>query len=248
VSQRAGADNSSGPAQFTTTRWTVVLRAAGPDDQRLDALEQLCRAYWPPLYAFMRRQGHSPEMAEDIVQGFFERFLAKDYLRSVDPDKGRFRSFLLAALRHYAANVRRDGRTERRGGDAVFLDVHEPGVAGRCEAALQADSRPEVVFDRVWAETVMNSAARRVRAEYCDDGKVALYEVIRAWLATEARPGDYVTAAHSLGMSEGAIATAVHRLRQRFRQLVRAEVAHTVQSPAEVEDEMKYLLEVLTAV
>jgi len=248
VSQPASADANGGSAQFTTTRWTVVLRAAGPDAQQFEALDQLCRTYWPSLYAFLRRQGHAPEVAEDVVQGFFERFLAKEYLRNVSPDKGRFRSFLLASLRHYAANVRRGGRTKRRGGASVHVDINDPGVAGRCEAALQTDPRPEVVFDRVWAETVMDAAARRLRAEYFGDCRGALYEVIRVWLASEARPGDYALAAQALGTSEGSVATAVHRLRQRFRQLVRAEVAHTVQSPTEVDDEMTYLLEVLTAV
>ena len=211
------------------------------------ALEQLCRTYWLPLYAFLRRQGHIPHEAEDFVQGFFERFLAKDYLREVSPDKGRFRSFLLASLRHYAANVRRDARTERRGGALIHLNIDERPVAARCDAALQSDHRPEIVFDRVWAETVMDTAARRLRDEYLKDSKSALFETIRVWLASEARPGDYAAAAQSLGMNEGALAVAVHRLRQRFRQLVRAEVAHTVQSPAAVDDEMRYLLQVLTA-
>jgi RNA polymerase sigma factor (sigma-70 family) len=238
---------SDAQAHFATTRWSVVLRAAGSESQQTEALEQLCRAYWPPLYAFLRRQGHAPHQAEDLVQGFFERFLAKDYLDEVSPDKGRFRSFLLASLRHYAANVRRDQDTRRRGGTAIHFNVDEPAVAARCEAALRADHPPEVVFDRVWAETVMETAVRRLRTEYSDGGRANLYEAIRGWLAHEARTGDYAATAHALGLSEGAVAVAVHRLRQRFRQMVRAEVAHTVQSPAHVETEMRYLLEVLTA-
>jgi len=146
VSQPASADDG-GPAQFSTTRWTVVLSAAGSDSPQAEALEQLCRTYWPPLFAFLRRQGSTPHEAEDIVQGFFERFLAKDYLRDVSRDKGRFRSFLLASIRHYAANVRRDARTARRGAAMVHMNIDEPGVIARCEAALQTDPRPEVVFD-----------------------------------------------------------------------------------------------------
>src|SRR5262245_13345869 len=130
-------------AVFATTHWSVVLTAGERASlESSQALEKLCGAYWPPLYAFLRRQGHTPHEAEDIVQGFFERFLVKDYLREVSPDKGRFRSFLLASLRHYAANQRRDARTERRGGAIIHMDIDEPAIAARCEAALQTDYRP----------------------------------------------------------------------------------------------------------
>jgi RNA polymerase sigma-70 factor (ECF subfamily) len=235
-------------ASFATTHWSVVLSASErASPEAAEALEKLCRAYWPPLYAFLRRQGQSAHDAKDIVQGFFERFLAKDYLREVSPDKGRFRSFLLVSLRHYTANLRRDARTERRGGSLIHMDIDEPGVIARCEAALQTDHRPEVVFDRVWAETLMDTAARQLRDDYFKDGKAKYYETIRVWLASEPHPGEYAAVAQSHDMSEGAVAVAVHRLRQRFRHLIRAQVAHTVQSPAEVEDEMRYLLEVLTA-
>lgn len=240
--------NPGVPTQFTTTRWTVVLQAAGAESGPNEALEQLCRVYWPPLYAFLRRRGYSSHEAEDVVQGFFERFLAKDYLRDVSPEKGRFRSFLLASLRHFAANVRRDRQTERRGGGVPHLDLDNPEIAARCEAALEADCRPEVVFDRVWAETIMDRAARQLRRDQVESGKAGVYEVIRVWLATEPRPGAYAAAATKLGMTEGAIATAVYRLRQRFRELVRAEVAHTVLSPTDVESELTYLLDVLSAV
>jgi RNA polymerase sigma-70 factor (ECF subfamily) len=235
------------PEWFLTTRWSVVLRASGSDAEQNEALEQLCRAYWPPLYAFLRREGYPQAEAEDIVQGFFERFVAKDYLRSVHPDKGRFRSFLLASLKHFASNVRRDARTARRGGSLIHLDVDDPGVAARCEAAAQASGGASVVYDRVWAETVMERAAQQLRAEYTSGGRAHIYERIRGWLAREARAGEYAAAGKDLGMSEGAVAVAVHRLRQRYRQLVRTEVAQTVPTPAEVDDEMRYLLEVLTS-
>ena len=235
------------PGWFITTHWSVILTASHRHSaETSDALEQLCRTYWPPLYAFLRRQGHAPQDAEDIIQGFFERFLAKDYLSGVNPDKGRFRSFLLACLRHYAANVRRDAHTERRGGSKIHLNLDEPAVAARCEAALQSEQRPEIIFDRVWAETIMDAAARRLRDEYTISRRQELYEIIRVWLASEPQSGDYAAAARVLGLSEGTISVAVHRMRRQFRQLVRAEVEHTIQLPAEVDDEMRYLLEVLT--
>ncbi|MBI3415630.1 MAG: sigma-70 family RNA polymerase sigma factor [Verrucomicrobia bacterium] len=232
---------------FNTTHWSVVLNAgdeAAP--QANAALAQLCETYWPPLYAFLRRDGHDPANAEDLVQGFFECFLERKYLHDVDRERGRFRSFLLAALRHYVMNERRDARTQRRGGGATQLTFDVPGVAERCEAAAKIEQEPHLIFDRVWAETIMENAARRLRANYSEAEKTQLYETLRVWLATEARPGDYAVAAQTLGVSEGAIAVAVHRLRQNFRRLVRAEVAHTVSSPAEVDEEMRHLLRVLT--
>jgi RNA polymerase sigma-70 factor (ECF subfamily) len=223
-----------------------VLRARAEPAAASQALEALCRTYWPPLYTFLRCQGYAPDDAADAVQGFFERFLARDSLQAVSPEKGRFRSFLLASLRHYTANLRRDRRAARRGGGAVHVALDDPDPGARCEAALQTAARPEAAFDRVWAQTVMETAARRLRSEYVDDGRRELHERLRGWLAREARPGDYAVPAHALGMSEGAVAVAVHRLRHRFRELVRAEVAHTVQAPAEIDAEMRYLLEVLT--
>ena len=236
------------PGLFHTTHWSVVLRASGSAPDQFQALEELCRTYWPSLFGFLRSEGRSPQEAEDLVQGFFERFLAHDYLRGVNPDKGRFRSFLLACLRHYSANVRRDGLAQRRGGRIVHLDINEPGVSARCEAAVQSEPGPEMVFDRIWAETLMHNAAQRLRSEFVNSGRGELYEKIRVWLASEPRAGEYASVSEVLRLTEGAVATAVHRMRQRYRQLVRAEVAHTVQSPDELADEMRYLLAVLTAV
>lgn len=194
--------HEAGPsASFNTTHWSVVLRAVGPDTSQVTALEQLCQTYWPPLYVFLRREGWSSHEAQDVVQGFFERFLAKDYLLTVSPNKGRFRSFLLASLRHYAANIRRDRQTERRGGKILHLDIHDPVVSARCETALQSQPQPELAFDRVWAETVMHNAAQRLRKEYAESGKGDLYEIIRVWLASEAQPGKYAAAGQALDLS-----------------------------------------------
>ena len=235
-------------AVFATTHWTMVLSArdggAVPADE---ALGRLCRIYWPPLYAFLRRQGCAPAEAEDSVQGFFETFLAKGYLRDVAQEKGRFRSFLLASLRHHLANERREQRAQRRGGGAIHLGLDEPGVRERCEAAAASPADPEAAFDRLWAATVMERAARTLREEHAAAGRLEFYEALRVWLAREPQPGEYSRTAPALGLSEGALAVAVLRLRRRFRALIRAEVAHTVPSPAEVDDEMRHLFRVLTA-
>lgn len=224
-----------------------MLGAAAGCPERIEALEKLCRAYWVPLFAYLRREGWNTHEAEDLVQGFFERFLAQDYLRSVRQEKGRFRSFLLACLRHYAANVRRENNTIRRGGRAVRVDLDDPVIGARCERALQSEHSSELIYDSVWAQTIMDKAARRLRDEYVAGGKNALYEEIRPWLARETGSGEYAAVAQRLRISESAIAVAVHRLRQKFREFVRDEVGHTVQSPAEVDDEMRHLFRVLTA-
>ena len=232
---------------FATTCWTEVLSARTDGAPAAgEALARLCAAYWPPLYAFLRRDGCAQEEAEDLVQGFFEQFIAGDYLRDVSRDKGRFRSFLLGCLKHYAANVRRERRTRRRGGSAPHLPLFDPEALERCEAALAARPPDDSVIDRVWAETIMHKSVERVRLEYSAAGKEAIFEKLSRWLASEVKPGEYAREAPALGLSEGAVAAAVFRMRQRFRQFVREEVGNTVQSPADIEGEMQHLLETLT--
>lgn len=235
------------PEAFATTHWSTVLSARGREARtEVDAaLTRLCQTYWPPLFVFLRRQGYSPHDAEDLVQGFFERFLAEDFIRDVAREKGRFRSFLLASLRHHVANVRRHQQSQRRGGRCVHTTLDDPGITERCEAALATEAEPELTYDRLWAETVLAEAAAELRREYAEAGKWALYDAVRGWLVVEARPGEYASVAPRLGMTDGALAVTVHRLRQRFRQIVRSQVAHTVQSPEEIEDELRHLLQVL---
>ena len=232
---------------FATTHWSVVLSAKDAGNREAgNALEVLCRTYWPPLYAWLRRQGYSVADAEDLVQGFFEGFLSREALRDVGQDKGRFRSFLLASLRNHLLTARRNQQTQKRGGGAVLLRWDEPGVAERCEAAVGSATDADEVFDRVWAETVLERSVRAVRAEYESSGRGTFFEGVRAWLVREARPGEYAAAAETLGLTEGALAVAVHRLRARFRARVREEVAHTVTGPEDIDDEMRYLSRVLS--
>ena len=232
---------------FASTCWTEVFSALTDGAPTAgEALARLCAAYWPPLYAFLRRDGCTPEEAEDLVQGFFEQFIAGDYLRDVSRDKGRFRSFLLGCLKHYAANERRALRTQRRGGSAPHLSLGDPDALERCEAALAAQPPEDSVFDRVWAETIMHKSAARLRQEYAAAGKQALFNKLCRWLAAEAKAGDYAHEAPALGLTEGALAAAVFRLRQRFRQFVREEVGNTVQSPTDIDGEMQHLFQTLT--
>lgn len=233
---------------FATTHWSVVLSARGAEgDPANRALEELCRIYWPPLYAWLRRRGYERADAEDLVQSFFEKFLERDSLREVGREKGRFRSFLLASMQHHLLTARRNERTLKRGGGVPALALDDPAVAERCEAALVAAGQPETIFDRVWAETVLDRAARRLRGEFEAVGRGKQYDVFRQWLVREARTGEYGDVEGVLGMKEGAIAVAVYRMRQRFRGLVRAEVAQTVAVPSEIDDEMRHLLKTLMA-
>lgn len=232
---------------FATTHWTAVLGAHTTSDDAVSAAwDHLCQTYWPPLYAYLRQRGHPPADAEDLVQGFFAGLLERDSLRQVDRQRGRLRSFLLASLAHYAANVHRDHNAQRRGGGRPLLHLDEPGMLQQCEAALCVHPNPEILFDRLWARAVLTEAARRLREEFAARGKAATYEALREWLAREAAPGDYARAAAALQITEGALAAAVCRLRQRFRELIRQEVAQTVQSPAEIDGEMQYLWRILT--
>jgi RNA polymerase sigma-70 factor (ECF subfamily) len=232
---------------FATTCWTEVLSARPEGAQAAgDALARLCTSYWAPLYAFLRRDGCTQEEAEDLVQGFFEQFIAGDYLRDVSRDKGRFRSFLLGCLKHYAANVRREQRTQRRGGSRPHLPLLDPEALERCEAALAANPPDDSVFDRVWAETIMHKSVAQLRQEYSAAGKEATFEKLSRWLVVQAKPGDYARESADLGLTEGALAAAVFRLRQRFRQFVREEVGNTVRSPADIDAEMQHLLQTLT--
>lgn len=223
----------------------MLSAQAGDDAPGVEALARLCRAYWPPLFAYLRREGFSPEDAEDLVQDFFERFLARDYLKSVDREKGRFRSFLLKSLRHHMSNALRHQRTQRRGGRQTHIHLDDPVARARCEASLPTHCPADTLFDRVWAQTIMDRAARELRRTYVESGREALFTTLSRWLACEPKPGEYGRVSLELALSEGALAAAVFRLRRQFRELVRAEVAHTVQSPVDLEDEMRHLLRVL---
>ena len=235
------------PAIFATTRWTVVLRArdASDDDGRA-ALEQLCRAYWRPLRAFALRAGHSPEDAEDFTQDFFLRLLSRDALSNVSPEKGRFRNFLLVAFRNFLADQRDKAQTAKRGGGVRPLSLSLAASDGDVDAAPEpADAAtPEQAFERQWAHTLLHRARARLRAECVANERLALYEALGPD-DSSATEESYEQLGSRLGLSVPALKSAAFRLRKRYRELIRDEVAETVTSTDDVEEELRHMLRVL---
>lgn len=229
---------------FQTTRWTLVRAAGGtPAPERRIALETLCRTYWPPIYAFLRRQGESAEQAEDLTQAFFARLLERDDLGMADPERGRFRSFLLGALRHFLANEHERARAAKRGPRPLSLDS---ATLGELEGGLEPASAatPEREFERTWATAVLQRGRARLAEEQESAGKGAQWRALEPYLAGRDERGHGAALAASLGISENAVRVALHRLRRRFGELVRDEVRETV-GPGEVEDEVGELLRAL---
>ena len=219
--------------------------AAGADDASPavhEALATLCETYWYPLYAFLRGRGYSAENAQDLTQAFFARLLEKGTIRHADPARGRFRSFLLTSLRNFAANEHDREIAHKRGGGAVMLSLDLETAEGRFQMEPVSDETPERVFDRLWALTLLGRVMSRLQAETSARGdKASLFERLRPYLTGDEPQLSYAQTASDLGMTEAAVKVAVHRLRKRFRDLVRDEIAHTVSSPAEVEMELRHL-------
>lgn len=234
----------AGARQFVTTHWSVVLRAGGAGStQSAGALAELCRAYWYPLYAFVRRQGHSPANAQDLTQEFFARLLEGDALKTADPQKGRFRSFLLALLkRMLVSEWRREHRQKRGGGAAVFsLDEQEAEDRYRFEPADAVT--PETVFERRWAETVLERVLTRLEAE--SQGHALGFASLQPYLVEDKGTAPFAQTAAKLGVTEPALKAVVYRLRVRYGEIFREEIAHTVEKPEEVEEEIRHLLAIL---
>ena len=222
-----------------------MLAAAKKESGSADAaLERLCRAYWHPLYAYVRRRGHYPEDAQDLTQEFFVSLLARRDLAQVHPRKGRFRTFLLACLDHFLANDWHKRRTLKRGGGQPLISLDLIEVEESLKTDLASDLIPERLFDRRWAATVLEQAVAELHRELVAQGKEAIFDELNIFLSEPAGLDGYDAVAARLGMTPGAVATSVHRLRQRYREVVRAILAHTVTTPLELEEEMRYLLEV----
>jgi RNA polymerase sigma factor (sigma-70 family) len=235
------------PPHFTETRWSLVLLAGrGASPQASDALETLCRTYWRPIYAFLLRRGHSAADAQDLTQEFFSRLLASDSFRTADPLKGRFRSFLLGALNHFLANEWKREHRLKRGGDCTFVSVEELQEASAFEPGAAEALSPENVFDRRWAEAALAKALSRLQQEFASAGKEERFDALKVYLLAEQEPASYADTAARLGISEGAVKWAIHHLRQRYGELVRAEVAQTLADPREAEEELRHLLAALS--
>jgi RNA polymerase sigma-70 factor (ECF subfamily) len=231
---------------FRTTHWSVVLLAARGATPGADAaMERLCRTYWYPLYAYVRRRGCSAEDGQDLTQEFFARLVKKDYLDNVGPAKGKFRSFLLSALNHFLANEYDRAKAQKRGGGQVPISLDAAAAEGMFALEPVCDLTPDKIFEQRWAATLLDKAIARLREEYTQAQKQALFDELHPFLTEDAASGDYQPVADRLNMAPGAVAVAVHRLRQRYRECVRAEVADTVASPADLEDELRHLFAVL---
>lgn len=249
---RRGGEQEAEPAeghspQFVTTQWSLVLSAghdSAPDARA--ALEQLCRTYWYPLYAFLRRSGHPDPDAEDLIQSFFARLIEQDWLATADPAKGRFRSFLLVCLKRFAGGEARKAEAQKRGGRSVMISLDDGSAAQRYAAEMAEGLAPDEVYDRRWALTLLEQAWDRLRQECRATGKLALCEHLRAAQDGGSEAPCYATLAASLNLTESALKSALFRLRARYREVLRQEVTQTVSDPREVDDEIRHLLEVLS--
>lgn len=230
--------------RFQTTSWSVLQRAAaGSSTDAREALSRLCETYWPPVYAFIRRRGHSPTDAEDLTQSYFARFFEKRYLLDFRPEVGRFRTFLRASVAHFLANEWDRSRALKRGGGRVLLSLDAATVEERLRLEPVERLTPEVVFERQWAAAVLSRCLDRLRREQAAGGREARFERLKAFLSSDGAETGYAAVARELGLEEDAVRVAVHRLRRRFAAVLREEILETVGDPGEVDAELRWLLE-----
>jgi RNA polymerase sigma-70 factor (ECF subfamily) len=229
-----------------STRWTVVLSAGDPaSPHAATALETLCRAYWYPLYAFVRRRGHSPPDAQDFTQAFFARLLEHNWIAQADRHRGRFRSFLLMAMQRFLANEWDKARTLKRGGQVRFVRLQWDAAETRYAREPADACTPEQMFEKQWALALLESVLNRLREDYAQAGKSALFHTLEPALIGSRETLPYAALASELGITEGAVKMAVRRLRERYRTCLKEEIGHTVASPAEVDEELRHLFRVL---
>lgn len=227
---------------FVTTHWSVVLTARDENSSKSgEALEALCRTYWFPLYAFVRRQGRSPHDAQDLTQEFFARLLEKEYLKSAAQEKGRFRTFLLVALKRFLANDWDRQHAQKRGGSSLIVPIDPELAESRFLAGPAHELQPDLLFDRQWALTLLDRTMTRLHDEYVSTGRTRLFELLRSCLVKDESALPYAEIAARLHLSEAAVKMAVQRLRARYREILRAEIAHTVETPEEIEAEVRHL-------
>lgn len=239
-------ESSSRSPRFATTCWSVVLSAREKSSpESAAALERLCRDYWYPLYAFARRCGHAPHDAQDLTQAFFVRLLEKDWLRPVEREGGRFRTFLILALKRFLANEWDRARAQKRGGAETFVELDAAVAESRYLAEPAAVSEADRLYERRWALTLLERTMARLRAESDAGDGGAKWDGLKSCLTAGRGEIDYAALARDTGLTEGAARVAVHRLRKRFREIFREVVADTVAEPGEVESEMRHVAEIL---
>ncbi|PWU22158.1 MAG: RNA polymerase subunit sigma-24 [Verrucomicrobia bacterium] len=245
-SDETAAQGAEKAEWFDATHWSVVLKAADlASDQSHAALSKLCQTYWYPLYVFVRRQGQGPENAQDLVQSFFATVLEKNYLQAAKPERGKFRSFLLMALKRFMANEWDRANRLKRGGGHQLLSLDEQNTEVRYKLEPADEATPEKAFERNWALALLDQVLSRLEGESSAVGKKQLFEELKPVLSGEKSAKSYAEIGARLGMSEGAVKVAVHRLRQRYREILRLEIANTVGSPEEIDDEIRHLFAAL---
>jgi RNA polymerase sigma-70 factor (ECF subfamily) len=234
--------------RFETTRWSLVLAAGGGETPSARAaLAVLCEAYWYPLYAYIRRRGHGADEARDLTQGFLTSLVERRDFDHLDRRRGTFRAFLLASLQHYLANETARQRAAKRGGGAAMLSLTFDDAEGRYRFEPAEPATPETLFDRRWALTVIDRVLQRLRRDWQTAGRAAEFDALKDSLLGQAPPGGYAALASRIGSTEGAVKVAAHRLRRDFRGELRRQIAETVLDPAEVDDEIRYLIRVVSA-
>jgi RNA polymerase sigma-70 factor (ECF subfamily) len=245
VTDRPTFHNLPGSTEFPTTRWTLVLAAGDPQRKEArSALVSLCENYWYPLYAYLRRRGFPPDRAQDLTQEFFLRVLEGRYLHRAEPEKGRFRSFLLTSMKFFVADEQDRDRAAKRGGGAV-VSLELASGEDRYRREPVYSETPERMFERRWALSMLDRVVERLREEFVRYGRVEHFEQLKRFLAGQS-DAPYAALALEMNTSEGALRVAVHRLRKRYRELFRQEIADTVADPAAVESELRFLVEVLS--
>lgn len=243
--QPGSGDDSSRQGRFATTHWSIVVAAGRPEDPAAqEALATLCAEYWYPLYAYVRRRGYQAAEAQDLTQGFIVHLLEHNAVQAADQSRGRFRSFLLSSLHHYLANQWRHDQAAKRGGGRIrSLDLNDGERRYLEEPANELT--PERIYERRWAMTLLQKAVATLRSDYEAAGKGPLFDVLKAYLGGDAAAVPYRDLATQLGTTEGAVKVAVHRLRQRCRECLRQTISDTVASPADIDEELRFLFQVV---
>ena len=254
MSGNNGHEGTDEPREFVSTRWSLILSAAhlgGEEQKAHDALAELCRTYWRPIFSFVRGRGYSIEDAQDLTQDFFVAILRNGWLQHADRDRGRFRSLLLTSLQNFLVNATEKSHTRKRGGDVEFVSWHdwmsETSSALPIPAAILESLPPERLFDLAWATTVVEHALQRLREECESKGKLWLFQTLSPHLIEERDEVSYAKISAELGIAESAVKKQLHNMRQRYRSLLRAEVSQTVENPAHIDDEIRYLCASLAA-
>jgi len=254
VNPQVCEEGAGAPRQFATTRWSLVLSAADSasgEEKARDSLEELCRIYWRPVFVFVCRRGYSMEDAKDLTQDFFVKILEPDWLQRADVNRGRFRTLLLTSLQNSLIKAAEKTRTQKRGGDLKFISWDDWMAEAPSQLSISAyalDSLPaERLFDHRWATTVVEQALRRLREECEGKDRLRLFYALSRHLTDEREEVSYAKLSAALGVAETAVKKQLHIMRQRYRSLLRDEVAHTVENPADVQDEIRYLCAALAA-